>query len=111
MGRGAFMNWELDTAAKRAKLAPCKNPYWCSIASGRGGVSLGYRRISAGCGAWIAKIVAAGQRLEERIGIADDKGSVADAIGYRAALAFTLEWSVRQYALIEAKTVDAQCGA
>lgn len=102
------MNWEIDTAAKRARLAPRKNPYWCSIAGGRGGVSLGYRRIGAGPGAWIAKIVAAGQRVEERIGVADDKASAAvAALGYRAAVALTLEWSVRQYASIEAKSGDA----
>lgn len=101
------MNWEIDTAAKRARLAPRKNPYWCSIAGGRGGVSLGYRRLTVGPGAWIAKIVNAGQRAEERIGIADDKSLAADAIGYRAAVALTLEWSVRQHATLEAKTADA----
>ena len=30
---------EIDTAAKRARLAPRKNPYWRGIAGGRGGVS------------------------------------------------------------------------
>jgi len=33
--------WEIDTAAKRVRLAPRKNPYWRGIAGGRGGVSLG----------------------------------------------------------------------
>lgn len=94
--------WEIDTAAKRARLAPRKNPYWRGIAGGRGGVSLGYRRAAAGAGAWIAKMVVEGRRVEERIGFADDAGCASTAIGYRAAVAIALEWSVRQYAALEA---------
>ena len=94
--------WEIDTAAKRARLAPRKNPYWRGIAGGRGGVSLGYRRAAVGAGAWIAKMVVEGRRVEERIGLADDAGCTSTAIGYRAAVALALEWSVRQYAALEA---------
>jgi len=95
------MGWEIDTAAKRARLAPRRNPYWRGIAGGRGGVSLGYRRRPVGAGAWVAKIVVDGKRLEERIGVADDPAAPADAVPYRAAVARALEWSIRQHAALE----------
>ena len=86
---------EIDTAAKRARLQPRKNPYWVGISGGRGGVSLGYRRSMVGAGVWIAKTIAFGGRAEERIGIADDAPAAADAIGYKTAVARALEWSTR----------------
>ena len=97
------MIWEIDTAAKRARLAPRKNPYWRGVAGGRGGVSLGYRRSTAGAGAWIAKVVIDGRRVEERIGLADDESTISTAITYRAAVALALEWSVRQHEALEAE--------
>lgn len=96
------MAWEIDTSAKRSRLAVRKNPYWCGVGGGRGGVSLGYRRRQAEAGTWVAKIVVDGKRAEERIGIADDASAPPDAIGYRAAVALALEWSVRQHASLEA---------
>jgi hypothetical protein len=92
--------WEIDTAAKRARLVPRRNPYWRGIAGGRGGLSLGYRRVTNGVGAWIAKMVVNGQRVEGRIGFADDSTANSSAIGYRAAVAQALEWSVRQHAAL-----------
>ena len=95
------MPFEIDSAAKRARLEPRKNPYWVAIAGGRGGLSLGYRRRRAGAGAWVAKIVLGGKRLEERIGLADDPPVVPGAINYRAAIASALDWSVRQQSILE----------
>src|SRR5215813_2516126 len=95
---GGFMGWEIDTAAKRARLVPRRNPYWRGIAGGRGGVSLGYRRRPVGAGTWVAKIVVDGKRLEERVGVADDPAAPADAVPYRAR---ALEWSTHQHAVLE----------
>lgn len=93
------MKFEIDTAAKRARLPARKNPYWRGIAGGRSGVSLGYRKRQAGgAGAWIAKVVDGGRRAEARIGPADDEPLVPEAIGYRTAVAKALEWSVREQA-------------
>ncbi|WP_155905216.1 hypothetical protein [Methylopila sp. M107] len=92
----------LDTAPKRSRLQPRRNPYWYGVAGGRGGVSLGYRRIATGSGAWIAKIVVEGRRIEERIGIADDDGSGEGAIAFGSAVAAALEWGKRQLAVVEA---------
>jgi hypothetical protein len=88
---------DIDTPAKRARLAPRRNPYWKSIGGGRGGVSLGYRRAERGCGAWIAKTVLRGKRAEEKVADADDTGIVG-GIDYKAAVARALEWSSRQHA-------------
>ncbi|RTL86946.1 MAG: integrase [Hyphomicrobiales bacterium] len=98
-------DFQIDTAAKRAKLPARKNPYWTKIAGGRGGVSLGYRRIEGAPGSWVAKIVVAGKRVEERIGAADDENAaVGDALPYRQAVAAALEWSRwKQSAVAEAK--------
>src|SRR5690606_7519554 len=52
-------------------------------------------------GRWVAKVVAGGRRLEERIGLADDDGS-AGGMTYRTAVAAALEWGKRQLAAIEA---------
>jgi len=87
----------IDTPAKRARLVHRKNPYWQGVSGGRGGVSLGYRTAKRGSGSWVAKVVIHGQRLEERIGAADGDSATPGAIGYRKAVAATLEWSQRQY--------------
>jgi len=92
---------EIDTAAKRARLQPRKNPYWVGISGGRGRVSLGYRRSMIGAGVWVAKTIAFGGRAEERMGTADDASSAADAIGYKIAVARALEWSTRQQEILE----------
>lgn len=96
------MAFAIDSAAKRVRLAPRKNPYWTSIAGGRGGVSLGYRRRERGAGAWVAKAIVDGERIEERVGLADDVDAPAEAIGYRVAVARALEWSSQQRVALEA---------
>ncbi|MER9911490.1 integrase [Mesorhizobium sp. M0050] len=89
---------DIDSPSKRGRLAPRKNPYWQGVSGGRGGVSLGYRKPARGAGVWIAKIVAGGRRLEEKLGASDDDGApVAGALTYRAAVAVALDWSKRQY--------------
>lgn len=92
----------IDTFAKRARLAARKNPYWQSVGGGRGGVSLGYRKGSRG-GVWVAKVVVTGQRLEERIGPADDLGAEAGALPFPAAVSAALEWSRQQSSALEAR--------
>jgi integrase len=83
----------IDTPAKRARLAAAKNPYWRGIGHGRGGLYLGYRKPLRGAGSWVAKIVQGGRRAEERIGIADDMGAPAEALGYAAAVRAALNWA------------------
>lgn len=98
------MRQQIDTPAKRARLAPRRNPYWVNVGGGRGGVSLGYRRPIAGRGAWIAKTTAGGGRAEERLGLADDPVSAADCddgLSFKAAVAAAIEWSSRQQAAAE----------
>jgi integrase len=46
-------NAKVDTRSARAKLAPRREPYWCKLAPGR---HLGYRRLGAQGGTWIAKL-------------------------------------------------------
>ncbi|RUT34542.1 integrase [Arsenicitalea aurantiaca] len=101
---------EIDTIAKRAKLAPRKNPYWHGVSGGRGGVSLGYRKGAKGPGVWIAKIVLEKRRLEERLGHADDEGAPPGALKYRAAVAAALDWSQRQAAALTAPASEASGG-
>ncbi|MGO3928153.1 tyrosine-type recombinase/integrase [Rhodopseudomonas pseudopalustris] len=91
----------IDTAAKRSKLYPRKNPYWHGVGGGRGGVSLGYRKGPRG-GVWVVKVVIDGERAEERLGPADDDGAVDGALSYPAAVAAALDWSKRQAAVAEA---------
>ena len=86
----------IDTAAKRAKLAPRKNPYWHGISGGRGGLSLGYRRRPKGAGSWVAKIVIDGYRNEERIGLADDEPICAGALSFASGVAAALTWGSQQ---------------
>lgn len=92
----------IDTPSKRARLAARSNPYWDGVSGGRGGVSLGYRRTVRPPGVWIAKVVADGRRLEERIGHADDDGATPGGMTYRTAVAAALEWGRRQTAAIDA---------
>lgn len=101
---------EIDTIPKRARLPSRKNPYWRGISGGRGGVSLGYRKPARGAGSWIAKIVLDGQRIEERLGHADDDGAAPGALGYRAAVTAALDWSKRQHAGIEGRKESAATG-
>lgn len=101
---GRAKSFEIDTPAKRSRLAPRRNPYWANVGGGRGGVSLGYRRPLAGRGAWIAKTTAGGSRAEERLGIADDVGAAADdhdGLSFKTAVAAAIEWSSRQQAAAE----------
>ena len=95
----------IDTSSKRARLEARKNPYWVGVSGGRGGISIGYRKGSKGAGKWIAKVVVDRQRIEERIGIADDENAPPGALSYRTAVATALEWGSRQYATFEAQCV------
>jgi integrase len=104
------MRSEIDTIPKRARLPSRKNPYWTGISGGRGGVSLGYRKPARGTGSWIAKIVLDGQRIEERLGHADDDGAAPGSLGYRAAVTAALHWSKRQHAGIEGRKETASTG-
>jgi len=105
------MRHEIDTVAKRARLKPRKNPYWQGLAGGRGGLSLGYRKRASGAGAWVAKVVVRGDRMEERIGIADDHDAARDAITYRAAAAACLEWGARQQTILHRSSELGRRGA
>jgi integrase len=101
------MKSEIDTASKRAKLKPRRNPYWQGITGGRGGVSLGYRKPQSGAGTWVGKIVLNGRRIEQKIGAADDDDAVG-SITYRNAVSAALEWSKQQHATIEAEQVSGR---
>lgn len=94
-------NHQIDTAAKRAKLSPRKNPYWHGIAGGRGGVSLGYRK-GRGGGIWVVKVVIDRERTEEKLGAADDDGALPEALSFPAAVAAALAWGKRQFSIVEA---------
>lgn len=95
-----------DSAAKRAKLAPGKNPYWHGISGGRGGVSLGYRKASRGPGTWVAKLVLDGKRSEERLTQADDPGAGSSALSYPAAVTAAIQWAKARLASIENTEAD-----
>lgn len=82
-----------DSVAKRARLAPAKNPVWQGVSGGRGGVSLGYRKPARGPGTWVVKLVLDGKRIEQRLAQADDAGSGLDAISYPAAVTAAIEWA------------------
>lgn len=96
---GKTVDNAIDSAAKRARLQPRKNPYWQGVAGGRGGLSLGFRKSPNGRETWVAKIVIDGHRIEEKIGSAasDD----ANGLGYPAAIASALTWGKEQAASIE----------
>ncbi|SFZ86680.1 hypothetical protein SAMN02983003_3874 [Devosia enhydra] len=101
---------EIDTIAKRAKLAPRKNPYWQGVSGGRGGVSLGYRKGASGAGVWVAKIILDKKRLEERLGLADDDGAPAGALKFRQAVTAALDWGQRQANAIAASRAGDATG-
>ena len=104
------MSGETDTIAKRAKLPARKNPYWLGIGGGRGGLSLGYRKGAKGPGKWVAKIVLDRQRLEEKLGVADDDGAPGGALSYKAAVVTAIAWSTQQHAAIEARSEHGDDG-
>ncbi len=93
---------EIDTAAKRSRLRPRKNPYWVGVSGGRGGLSLGFRRTVKGEGVWVAKIVIDGRRIEEGIGTPDGDGTVPGGLTYPSAVEATLGWGRRQAASVVA---------
>lgn len=89
---------DLSTPAKRAKLPASKNPYWVPIAGQRGGLTLGWRRSArrGRPGTWIAKLVAAGERYEGKIGNADDQASdrtLKDCMSFTEATAAVIAWA------------------
>jgi integrase len=98
---GRELKPEIDTPSKRGRLAPRKNPYWVGVSGGRGGVSLGYRKPKSGVGAWVAKVVIDGNRLEETLAQADDDAAPQGALTYRKAVVDALEWSKQKHAAIE----------
>src|SRR5690625_2930587 len=98
---------EIDTPSKRGRLAPRKNPYWAGVSGGRGGVSLGYRKPLRGAGSWVAKVVLDGNRIEEKLGTADDDGAAHGALTYRRAVVAALEWARQQQAAIEARDASS----
>lgn len=100
----------IDTPAKRAKLAPRRNPYWSSVAGGRGGVSLGYRKVEKGPGAWVAKLALSGKRLEERLGTADDAGADADAFSFSQGVTRAMTWARERLSALEAQEEDGRSG-
>ena len=97
----------IDTPSKRSKLEPRKNPYWIGVSGGRGGVSLGYRKPARGPGSWVAKVVLEGNRIEERLGGADDDGAAHGALTYRKAVVDALEWGRQQHAAMEGREATA----
>jgi integrase len=97
---------EIDTAAKRAKLEPRRNPYWQGISGGRGGVSLGYRKARRGPGSWVGKLVIDKQRIEVRLAAADDPGADAKALPYPSAVSAVLTWAREQFAKVEAANAN-----
>jgi integrase len=87
---------DIDTAAKRSRLRPRKNPYWVGVSGGRGGLSLGFRKTVKGAGVWVAKIVIEGQRIEERIGTPDGDKALPGALTFPWAVEAALAWGKRQ---------------
>jgi integrase len=83
----------LDSPAKRARLAPSKNPYWVAVGGSRSGDWLGYRRPVAGAGTWVAKVIVEKRKVEARLAQADDAGHGAGALDYPAAVAAALAWA------------------
>lgn len=106
VGRMAKSRADIDSPSKRARLPARRNPYWLGVSGGRGGVSLGYRKPIKGQGAWIAKVVIDGNRVEEKIGLADDDGAGIGALNYRSAVAAALTWSQQQNASIQARATS-----
>jgi hypothetical protein len=82
---------EIDTSAKRRRLAAPKNPYWQSVSGGRG-VSLGFAGRKKAEGVWVAKIVIDSQRIEERVRTPDDGSTVEGSFSFRRAVGTALGW-------------------
>jgi hypothetical protein len=101
---------DFDTAAKRSRLRPRKNPYWFGISGGRGGLSLGFRRTVKGDGVWVAKIVIDGRRIEEGIGTPDGDGTVPGGLTFPAAVEVALGWGRRQAASVVVASELASVG-
>jgi integrase len=101
-GTFAMAAGEIDTAAKRFRLRPRKNPYWQGISGGRGGVSLGFRRTAKGEGVWVAKIVIDWQRIEERIGTPEGCSAGEDPLSFPKAVGAALAWGRQQAASVAA---------
>ena len=89
----AKKNTGLDSAPKRARLTPSKNPYWQSVGGSRSGEWLGYRRAAGGFGTWIAKVIIGKRKVEARLAQADDAGHGAGELAYPAAVAAALAWA------------------
>jgi integrase len=98
----AVAHSQIDTPAKRSRLRPRKNPYWLGISGGRGGLSLGFRRTVKGEGAWVAKIVIDGRRIEERLGKPDGDQAVPSSLTFPRAVAAALAWGKQQAASVQA---------
>jgi len=107
----AVKDIDITTPSKRSKLPARRNPFWTKLAGQRGGVSLGYRRAEVGPGAWIAKVVVGGDRVEQKIGPADDDGAGLGSLTYRAAIAAALTWSQQQHAALEASKATGRTKA
>lgn len=62
---------KIDTRSARSKLAPRREPYWTTIATGQ---ALGYRRLDRNRGTWIARAYDDGTRTRryQALGDADD---------------------------------------
>jgi integrase len=95
---------QIDTRAKRNRLRPRKNPYWVGISGGRGGLSLGFRRTIKGEGAWVAKIVLDGQRIEERIGTPEGDKALPGSLSFARATEAALNWGKQQAASVKITT-------
>jgi site-specific recombinase XerD len=67
------MSIQIDSKTKRAKLEPRREPYWFQL---RAGCHIGYRKVSEGDGAWIAKWRDAntGKRNIKSLGAISDDG-------------------------------------
>jgi len=101
----------LDSPAKRARLAPSKNPYWTAVGGSRGGEWLGYRRSLAGAGTWIAKVIVGSRKAEARIAAADDAGHANDALDYPTAVSAALAWAKARRRTIVAEATGAAAEA
>lgn len=85
----------IDSASKRGRLSPRRNPYWQACGAQRGGLSLGYRKPEKGPGAWISRLIRDKHRDEYRLGEADDAGAGPGALTYAAAVTAALAWAER----------------
>jgi integrase len=97
----------IDSPAKRARVAPRRNPYWRPVGPVRGGIHLGYRKPSdQGAGAWIGKLVLNGVRKEARLGSADDVSAEGrDILDYSQAVAAALAWAKAEQQAIAGEAV------